>query len=70
MCPCFCGRHTLGSRGHITILDQGCRAQSPALSKHHYLVKPSFFVPLAVLGQGGGGTSNFINTLGITNYYR
>ena len=30
------------------------RAQSPALSKHHYPVKPSFSVPLAVLGQGGG----------------
>ena len=28
--------------------------QSPALSKHHYPVKPSFSVPLAVPGQGGG----------------
>ena len=29
--------------------------QSLALSKHHYLVKPSFSMPLAVLGQWGGG---------------
>ena len=38
-----------------TLFDQGCRAQSPALSKHHYLVKLSFSVPLGVLGQGGVG---------------
>ena len=37
------------------VFDQGCRMQSPAFSKHHYPVKPSFSVPLAVLGQGGGG---------------
>ena len=35
------------------VFDQGCHAQSSALSKHHYPVKPSFSVPLAVLGQGG-----------------
>ena len=37
------------------VFDPECSAQSPALSKHHYLVRPSFSVPLAVLGQGGGG---------------
>ena len=37
------------------VFDQPCRVQSPALSTHHYLVRPSFSVPLAVLGQGGGG---------------
>ena len=39
-----------------TVFDQGCHAQSPALSKHHYPAKPVFSVPLAVLGQGGGST--------------
>ena len=38
-----------------TVFNQGGHAQSLALSKHHYSVKPSFSVPLAVLGQGGGG---------------
>ena len=46
-----------GSQGlSLGTLDgpHGAPAPPPPLSKHHYPVKPSFFVPLAVLGQGGG----------------
>ena len=43
--------------GDTSQVENGFRpeVQSPALSKHHYPVKPLFSVPLAVLGQGGAG---------------